>query len=109
MGGDHLPSEIGKAHPRLALPADEILAAHLELEVHGGEVTAERQDLEPDALLLDPRPRRPRNAVRVDLAEAVPFALAISFEVGVESNIQVYDEIRARLAACIAVSASAER
>jgi len=44
-----------------------------------------------------------------DLAEAVPFALAISFEVGVESNIQVYDEIRARLAACIAVSASAER
>ena len=42
--------EVGKAHPRLALAADQLAAAHLELEVHGGEVAAERQDLEADAL-----------------------------------------------------------
>ena len=38
MRGDHLPAEIGEAHPRLALTADQLAAAHLELEVHGGEV-----------------------------------------------------------------------
>lgn len=34
-----------------------------------------------------------------DLDESVPFALAISFEVAIESGIHVYDQIRARLAA----------
>ena len=34
-----------------------------------------------------------------ELAENIPYSLAISFEVGIESGIQVYDQIRARLAA----------
>jgi hypothetical protein len=33
-----------------------------------------------------------------ELTESVPYALAISFEVGVEAGIQVYDQVRARLA-----------
>ena len=33
-----------------------------------------------------------------ELAENIPYALAVSFEVGVEANIQVYEEIRTRLA-----------
>ncbi len=33
-----------------------------------------------------------------DLRDAVPFALAVSFEVGIDSGIQVYDQIRTRLA-----------
>src|SRR4029077_1102184 len=32
---DDLPAKVGEAHPRLALTADRVLAAHLELEVHG--------------------------------------------------------------------------
>jgi hypothetical protein len=42
-----------------------------------------------------------------DLIDPVPFALAVSFEVGVESGIQVYDEIRARLAARIQAAVGA--
>src|SRR5688572_6647800 len=52
VGGDHLPAEIGESHPRLALAADQVLAAHLELEVHGGDVAAEGEDLEANPLLL---------------------------------------------------------
>lgn len=33
-----------------------------------------------------------------ELTESVPYALAISFEVGVDAGIQVYDQVRARLA-----------
>jgi hypothetical protein len=33
-----------------------------------------------------------------ELTENIPFALAISFEVGVDAGIQVYDQVRARLA-----------
>jgi hypothetical protein len=33
-----------------------------------------------------------------ELDEEIPYALAISFEVGVETGIQVYEEIRARIA-----------
>src|SRR5215471_2234689 len=50
--GDDLPAEIGETHPGLALTADEVTAAHLELEIHGGEVAAEREDLQSPALLL---------------------------------------------------------
>jgi hypothetical protein len=32
-----------------------------------------------------------------ELVEAVPFGLAVSFEVGVEANIDVYEQVRARL------------
>ena len=31
------------------------------------------------------------------MAEEVPFALAVSFEVGVETNIDVYEQVRERL------------
>src|SRR5262245_13662434 len=60
---DDLPAEIGAAYPRLALTTDRVLAAHLELEVHGGQVTAERDDFEPDPILFDTRPGRPPHAV----------------------------------------------
>jgi hypothetical protein len=33
-----------------------------------------------------------------ELTEDIPYALAVSFEVGVEAGIQVYEEIRTRLA-----------
>src|SRR6266851_488968 len=69
--GDHLPSDVREPHPRLTLTADQRLAAHLELEVHGGEIASERQDLEANALLLDSRPGRPRHPMSVDLFEAV--------------------------------------
>jgi hypothetical protein len=36
-----------------------------------------------------------------DLTESVPYAMAVSFEVAVESGIQVYDQVRARLVAPI--------
>lgn len=38
-----------------------------------------------------------------DLEEEVPYALAISFEVGVEAGIPVYDEVRARIAPQVGV------
>src|SRR5688572_24118970 len=71
VGGDHLPAEVGESDPRLALAADEVLAAHLEFEIHGGDVATEGEDLETDALLLDAGARRPRHPMRVDLREAV--------------------------------------
>ena len=36
-----------------------------------------------------------------DLQENIPYAMAVSFEVGIESGIQVYDQIRTRLTAPI--------
>src|SRR5882724_1236808 len=69
--GDHLPAEVGKAHPGLALTTDPLAAAHLELEVHGGDVAYAGEDLQPDALVLRSRSRRARNAVGVDFLEAV--------------------------------------
>ncbi len=77
-----------------------------------GTVFHERRSGENAAVFVDDGDLLLRVSCRAsagDLADLVPFALAVSFEVGVESNIQVYDEIRARLVACIAVSASAER
>src|SRR6185503_12309583 len=71
VSADHLPAQPGKTHPCLALAADQLAATHLELEVDGGEVATERQDLQADALVLDPRPWRPRDAMGVNLAEAV--------------------------------------
>src|SRR5437899_1460647 len=68
---DDPPANAGEAHPRLALTADHVLATHLELEVHGGQVAAEREDFETDPLLLGARPRRARHAVRVDLRKAI--------------------------------------
>ena len=50
---DNLLAMIGKPHPRLALAADEIVSAHLELEVDRGEVAPERQNLQADAVFLD--------------------------------------------------------
>src|SRR5207247_7278553 len=58
-------------HPRLTLTADHLTAPHLELEVHGREVATERENLETDALFLDPRSGRARDAEGVDRVEAV--------------------------------------
>src|SRR4029453_5290162 len=55
---DDLPAKVGEAHPRLALTADRVLATHLELEVHGGQVAAEREHFEADPLLLGARTAR---------------------------------------------------
>lgn len=41
------------------------------------------------------------------LEEQIPYALAISFEVGIETGIQVYDEIRARIAPQVEVGIGA--
>src|SRR5262249_6197951 len=40
-------------------------------EVHGGEIAAQGQDLEPQALLLDAGPGRAGHAMGMDLVEAV--------------------------------------
>src|SRR5262245_60612025 len=50
---DNFPLMIGKPHPCLALAADEIVSAHLELEIDRGEIAPERQNLEPDAAFFD--------------------------------------------------------
>jgi hypothetical protein len=42
-----------------------------------------------------------------ELDEEIPYALAISFEVGVEAGIPVYEEIRARIAPQVGVGVSA--
>jgi hypothetical protein len=34
-----------------------------------------------------------------ELTESTPYAMAVSFEVGIDAVIQVYDQIRERLAA----------
>jgi hypothetical protein len=41
-----------------------------------------------------------------ELEESVPYAMAVSFEVGIESGIQVYDRIRERLAAPVRAAIS---
>src|SRR5215831_14000995 len=71
VSGDHLPTDIGKADPGLALAADQVVAADLELEVHGGEVAAHGQDLQSQAPFLDAGTRRTSHAMGVDLVEAV--------------------------------------
>src|SRR5262245_53305984 len=71
VGGHDLPAEVGEAHPGLGLAADRVATADLELQVHGGEVAAEREDLQTDAPLLDAGPGRARHPVRVDGREAV--------------------------------------
>ena len=42
VGGDHLPADIGKAHPGLRLPAGHLPAAHLVDQRDGGDVAAQR-------------------------------------------------------------------
>lgn len=42
-----------------------------------------------------------------DLPESIPYAMAVSFEVAIESGIQVYDQIRARLAAPVRAAVGA--
>jgi Subtilase family len=74
-----------------------------------GTVFHERRSCEKAAVFVDNGDLLLRVSCRAsagDFADPVPFALAVSFEVGVESNVQVYDEIRARLAARVPVGAS---
>src|SRR5262245_9446887 len=68
---DNLPAMIGKPHPRLALAADQIVSAHLELEVDRGEIAPERQNFEADALCFDAGARRARYPMLVNGLEAV--------------------------------------
>src|SRR5262245_64046819 len=68
---DDFPAHVRKAYPRLALATDRFSTAHLELEIHGGQVAAKRQDLQSDSSLLGARAGRPSDAVGVDLVEAV--------------------------------------
>src|SRR5688572_20633658 len=67
---DHLPS-FREAHPGLALPADLILAAYLVLEIHGGDVASQRQDLEPSSRLLGAGAEGSAHPMGVNLVEAV--------------------------------------
>src|SRR5262249_23718435 len=71
VSGDHLPTDIGKADPGLALAADQVVAADLELEVHRGEVAAHGQDLQSQTPFLDAGTRRTGHPMGVDLVEAV--------------------------------------
>jgi hypothetical protein len=43
-----------------------------------------------------------------ELTENIPYALAVSFEVGVEANIQVYEEIRTRLVTPVRAAVNAD-
>src|SRR4029453_4128317 len=69
--GHDPPAEVREAHPGLALTADQVAASHLELEVHGGEIATEREDLQANALFLEAGSGGPRDPVGVDRAEAV--------------------------------------
>jgi Subtilase family len=66
-----------------------------------GTVFHERRSGESATVFLDDGHLLLRVSCRAtagELAENIPYALAVSFEVGVEANIQVYDQVRSRLA-----------
>src|SRR5262245_49559308 len=71
VGGDPLPADVGKAHPGLALPSGHVATAHLVDQVHGGDVAAQRQDIEAVTLFLGAGTGRPRQAMGMDAVEAV--------------------------------------
>src|SRR5262245_56291321 len=60
-----------KANPHLGLAADLVGAADLVLEIHGRDIAAEREDLEPAPRLLRARARRTPHAMGGDLGKAV--------------------------------------
>ena len=65
-----------------------------------GTVFHERRSGESATIFLDDGHVLLRVSCRAtagELTENIPYALAVSFEVGVEANIQVYEEIRTRL------------
>jgi hypothetical protein len=65
-----------------------------------GTVFHERRSGESATIFLDDGNVLLRVSCRAtagELTENIPYALAVSFEVGVEANIQVYEEIRTRL------------
>jgi hypothetical protein len=66
-----------------------------------GSVFHERRTGEKAAVFVDNGDLLLRVSCRAtagELAEEIPYALAISFEVGIEAGIPVYDEIRSRIA-----------
>lgn len=66
-----------------------------------GSVFHERRTGEKAAVFVDDGNLLLRVSCRAtagELAEEIPYALAVSFEVGVETGIPVYDEIRTRIA-----------
>jgi hypothetical protein len=75
-----------------------------------GTVFHERRSGEQAAVFLDDGHVLLRVSCRGaagELTEAIPFALAVSFEVGIDAGIQVYDEIRTRLTAPVRASINA--
>src|SRR5262249_15996766 len=65
-----------------------------------GTVFHERRSAEKAAVFVDDGDLLLRVSCRAaagDLNDEIPFALALSFEVAVDTGIQVYDEIRTRL------------
>jgi hypothetical protein len=65
-----------------------------------GTVFHERRSGEKAAVFLDDGHVLLRISCRAaagELTEAIPYALAVSFEVGIDAGIQVYEEIRTRL------------
>ena len=52
MRRDHLPANVGKPYPGLALPPDPVAPARLKFQVHGREIRAQGQDLDAEPLFL---------------------------------------------------------
>src|SRR5690242_9512327 len=71
MGSDHLPADIGEAHPGLHLPTRRLAAAHLVDDGHRGQVAAQGDDVQSMALFLGSRARWTGHAMGVDTIEAV--------------------------------------
>src|SRR4030095_1705113 len=72
VGHDDFPADVRKTHPGLALATDHVPVAHLVDQGHRGNVAAQRDDVEPVALLLGAGARRPGDAMSMDPVEAVP-------------------------------------
>jgi hypothetical protein len=76
-----------------------------------GTVFHERRSGESATVFLDDGHVLLRVSCRAaagELTENIPYALAVSFEVGVEANIQVYEEIRTRLVTPIHAAVNAD-
>src|SRR5579883_20579 len=71
VGRDHFPADVREAHPGLHLTTRPLAAAHLIDDSHGGEVTAQGDDVQPMTLFLGARARRACHAMGMDTVEAV--------------------------------------
>jgi hypothetical protein len=84
------------------LVSDRLACQPTDKTIARGTLFHERRYGEKAAVFVDDGQLLLRVSCRAtagNLRENVPYAMAVSFEVGIESGIQVYDPIRARLAA----------